>query len=110
MWRKGNTYLVEGPTLRLKDMTTNMTGLYESVVFNGFGEPAVKYYKINVHKKKDNMKNNSQGLLEYTWLASPTRYKMNSSSGVELISISNCKYFSSSLHCTAFASVVLFAF
>ena len=81
-----------------------MSGLYESVVFNGFGEPAVKSYKINVHKKNENM--NFQNLLECRF-DSPTRFEMNSSGEEKSIGASNCKSFDSSFHYTAFAAVTV---
>lgn len=47
-WRKGRQYIAEGATLHLTNMTKNTTGMYESVIFNGYGEPAVKSYDVGL--------------------------------------------------------------
>ena len=51
LWRKTGYYIAEGKTLHLRNMSENTTGLYESVVFNGFGEPAVKSYHVSLSER-----------------------------------------------------------
>jgi hypothetical protein len=106
VWTKDNEYLVEGPILHLKNITSDMSGLYEIALFNGYGEPAAKYYKINVCKEKSvHVTSHSQSFLNCKWYDSPTRSVLESTDGKELPDSNSCKFFSSSLHYTAFATV-----
>lgn len=51
LWRKGAQYIAEGPTLHLGEMDENTTGMYEAVIFNGYGEPAVKSYHVTLSER-----------------------------------------------------------
>jgi hypothetical protein len=79
VWTRDNKYLVECLNLHVKNVTSDMSGLYEIV--NGYGDPAAKYYKIIVCKKKSVM-NHSQSFFNCTWSNSATRSVTKSTDGI----------------------------
>lgn len=98
-------YLAEGQTLHLNNFNENMTGLYESVIFNGYGEPAVKAYQIKVQEIYD-VRNDFLVFVERPGIDG-TNFQLDSVN-FESVSHSGSKHFISTIQYLSLTAVVIF--
>ena len=47
-WKHNDTWIDSGPTLQLRGMDQNETGVYECTAFNGYGIPTSKKFYVSV--------------------------------------------------------------
>ena len=47
-WKHNDKYVSSGPTLQLRNMNQNETGVYECTASNGYGSPASKKFYVSV--------------------------------------------------------------
>ena len=45
-WKLNGSYIAAGKILQLRDISHNLTGVYECVAYNGFGIPATKTFHV----------------------------------------------------------------
>ena len=46
LWKRGSKFITDGRVLRLKNISADISGVYENIVFNGYGKRATKKYYI----------------------------------------------------------------
>lgn len=109
-WRKGNNYLAQGPTLHIQNMSERMAGVYESVSFNGYGEPAVKTFHLSFSNTSGELQgeNDFRGfIVDKPGVSSPTNFILDDVE-FESVTHSGSKQFLTKFYYVAMA-IALFA-